>query len=179
MQIDAEYNKEQLPSLKHGVYHFMSSGMKSCNKCPEYDKCPHAKEGGSCVYISTFQENKIKEIMSLPHIKLVDEPIVRDYVKMLVISGLITQFIGREDLIVKKGAFHHLQPVMKMYFVCAGHLLRLSDRLGLNPVARYSLGLDNVAGSFDIALEAQKVHKVLKDDEVKNDNTGENTAVQE
>lgn len=176
VKINEEYNQSQLPSMTHGAYHFLATGMKPCNKCDNYSECPHARVDGTCTYLERFMDQKEREIMALPHIKPEDRDIVRFLVQQYAAAGIIGRFIGREGLIVKNGRHYGIQPVMKAYWTCVGHIVRLSDRLGLNPAARATLGLDKIAGNFDLALEVQKVSEV-EDGKTNDDNTGEDKAV--
>ena len=127
-------------------------------RCPEFDadnadrECPLALEA---------QTTLITEAMRLPHLQPEDFPLVSEWAKQTCFLALVDRYVGEVGFTVadrKKGTLD-LTPILTRRYTIAGHVARLSDRLGLNPTARARLkGLARattspMAAAF-LALEA-------------------------
>ena len=105
--------------------------------CSEYDDT----KGAICRPAAEGQEHLLQQTLDLPHIdKVQDFGSVVEFVKMTIVLSIIDRYVTETGLFQKTKEGLDLVPILQKRITYASHLARLSDRLGLNPMARQKLG---------------------------------------
>jgi hypothetical protein len=147
-EVAVRMNAVTKPAYKHGGYTFLASGVVPCDKCPVQQKCDQAEKGSECKVLLEFQELKVHEIMALPHVKPEDELLVRMLVRELALQAVIAKFIAVEGMIEEGKGIVSPQPVMKIWYLSINVAARLCEQLGLTPLARSRLKMNQDAFSL-------------------------------
>lgn len=170
-----EYRRPEEARLTHQAVRWRNRGLfPLCRKCILREKCEvydSADDDRTCPIAQEAYTDLVAAINSLPQIKPEDMPVVIEYARQVIFVQLIDIWIGEIGPFLpgkRKGTLEP-QPVLTgLRYTAAGHIARLSDRLGLNPAARAKL---KEAGHVP-PLAA----RVLRIEEEEND-SGQDTAV--
>jgi len=140
--------------LKHQAYRFLlnSDGrglglLPLCAHCVMKDRCGDFsdEEGAVCVQAREAQERLLGQLLSLPQIDAEqDLPLVIEYVKDAIFLQIIDRFLTEAGIFLEGADAGYLewQPILSKRWTCANSMGKLSDRLGLNPLARARLKLE-------------------------------------
>lgn len=142
-------------SITHGGYSFLRCGVVPCDRCLfKSDSCPSYRPGGDCEIIKAYQEQKIKEVMSLPWVRPHHIDRVEAYVRIRCFLLVIDKWLSKTGVFVKGSEDENtkegrrgldIQPVLKFYFVALNAQERIAEKLGLSPLAEKMLGIDSGA----------------------------------
>ena len=144
----------QTAALSHQGYRFLAHSdtkglglLPLCKHCVLKDKCPEysAEEGAVCAPARAAQERLLGQLLSLEQIDPVqDLPLVLEYVKSAIFLQIVDKYVTEAGIFLPGAEEGYLewQPVLKTRWTCANSMAKISDKLGLNPVARARLKLE-------------------------------------
>ena len=148
-------------ALSHGAYSFLISGIIPCNKCLIKDECEEFRPEDTCIIIESFQIDKVKEIMDLPHIQPQDATLAQMLARELAFQAIVAKFIAKVGLFrgdqARRNQALVLQPVLNSYWTSVNAATRMCDQLGLSPMARSRLKIESQG--FDFAEAIQEVNE--------------------
>lgn len=141
-----KHRRPKLAHLTHQAIRWRNRGLfPLCRKCILAEKCELYDADDSdrtCPIAQEAYTNLVATINALPQIKPEDMPVVIEYARQVIFIQLVDIWIGEVGpfLAGKRRGSLEPQPVLaKLRYTAAGHIARLSDRLGLNPAARAKL----------------------------------------
>ena len=133
-------------ALTHQAVRWQKSGLfPLCRKCILRKKCEvydEEDEDKTCPLAQEAYDHLIESIRALPQIQPEDLPLVVEYARQSIFVQIIDTWIGEAGPFLPgaEEGFLEPQPVLTgLRYTAAGHIARLSDRLGLNPAARAKL----------------------------------------
>lgn len=133
-------------ALSHQAIRWRERGLfPLCRKCILREKCEvydPADDDRTCPLALEAYGNLIETITVLPQIQPEDLPVVVEYARQVVFVQLIDTWIGEVGPFLPGASEGFLEPqpaLGGLRYTAAGHIARLSDRLGLNPAARAKL----------------------------------------
>ncbi len=140
-----EKKKAQLriAPVTHGGYRFIESGLwPICKKCILAAECPeYDVDSTSCALFNGIQNEQIRQMMQEPHIRPAHAPLVILLAKELTFIALADVWISRIGVFrVQDGL--DVQPILTRRAASVHTTLKLTDRLGMNPMAQKLLNFD-------------------------------------
>ncbi len=140
-----EKKKAQLriAPVTHGGYRFIESGLwPICKKCILAQECPeYEPESTTCALFNGIQNEQIRQMMQEPHIRPAHAPLVILLAKELTFIALADVWVSRIGVFrVQDGL--DVQPILTRRAASIHTTLKLTDRLGMNPMAQKLLNFD-------------------------------------
>lgn len=140
----------------------MAHSIAPCSKCPIREQCTEFEEDAECAPLMSYQEEKMGEIMNLPHMQGHPEfaTLASMLVRELCFQALICRWLGQVGLVCTVDQGIDLQPIMKRFWVSVNASTRMLAELGLTPVSQARLrrkgeGFD-LAAALAVTIEAKK-----------------------
>jgi len=126
---------------RHGAYTLAARGFMLCgDNCPSADICEYDHDKGKpCPAVEDYKRERTAEIRRLTWIRETDLPTVRRLVLVELQLELLDAFFSLHGLVKVRGNTVDAQPAAKLYDALHKRMISLSDRLGLNPLARAKL----------------------------------------
>lgn len=160
--------QRRLAPYQHGGYSWLAHSVAPCNKCPIRKQCTEFKEGGECAPLMGYQEEKMQEIMNLPHMQSHPEfaTLASMLVRELCFQALICRWLGQVGLVRTVDQGIDLQPIMKRFWVSVNASTRMMAELGLTPVSHAKLrrkGEDfDLAAALAGTIEGKKDSQMIR-----------------
>ena len=165
-------------ALTHQAMRWRNSGLfPLCRKCILRDKCElydRDDDDKTCPLAQQACADLMGSIVALDHIRPEDHPLVVEYCKQSIFVVLIDTWIGEAGIFLPGAEEGFLEPqpaLTKLRYTAAGHVSRLSDRLGLNPSARAKLkhtgrlpGLADEMTKVILSLDAERQKEALQNE---------------
>lgn len=154
--------QRRLAPVRHGAYSWLAHAIAPCGKCPIREECTEFQEGGECGPLREYEEEKMREIMNLPHMQGHPEfaTLASMLTRELCFQALVCRWLGRVGLVRAVDRGIALQPIMKQFWISVNAATRMMAELGLTPVSQVKLrrkgeGFD-LATALAITIEAKK-----------------------
>jgi len=139
-----EMQQRQLAPVTHGAFRFILTGLwPICKKCILAAECPeYEPESTSCGLFSGIQEERTRELMKEPQIRPTDAPLVVLFAKEETFVTLADAWVSKIGVFRIQDAGLDVQPILTRRAAAVHTMIKLSDRLGFNPVSRKLLAFD-------------------------------------
>ncbi len=140
---EGEIAQRQIARVSHGAFRFILTGLwPICKKCILAKECPeYEPESTSCGLFSSIQEERTRELMKEPHIRPAHAPLVVLLAKEETFVTLADAWVSRIGVFrVSDGL--DVQPILTRRASAIHTIIKLTDRLGLNPMAQKLLNFD-------------------------------------
>lgn len=132
--------------LTHQAHRWLGRALApSCDHCADREHCEAFEAGGTCRLAEQEQADLYAAVMSLPHVRPEQAPLVRAYCRDAVFVEIVARYLGATSPFLpgaEKAAYVEGQPVLKNYSAAVARMLKTAEALGLTPAARNRLGLD-------------------------------------
>lgn len=150
--MDEDHENKPLPAPKegaipvptstvHGVFTYIRTGFLPCFGCPEAGKCESYNPSGTCEFMASLLEDRIRSVIALPGIDpTIDTPLAVAYARELVLQDIILWRMQKLGPTVEgedgeaKGA-----RLLEPYHASMTRTLKLATALAITPLKRQEL----------------------------------------
>lgn len=148
--------KPELARLSHQGRRWMERSLApSCDACIARGSCEAFEAGATCAIAEAHQDALLQSVRAEVDVTPAVEPLVREYVKLVVGLGIIDTYIAHgSPFLPGAPAYLEEQPVFGLRLRMSGRMEALADKLGISPAAKFRMRADEKATAGDILAAA-------------------------
>ncbi len=146
----------ELARLSHQGRRWMERSLApSCDACIARATCEAFEAGATCAIAEAHQDALLQSVRAEVDVTPAVEPLVREYVKLVVGLGIIDTYIAHgSPFLPGAPAYLEEQPVFGLRLRMSGRMEALADKLGISPAAKFRMRADEKATAGDILAAA-------------------------